>query len=178
MGVGMRRIQLERAPEVLARHAPTVLPPEHHPFVSKVVAALLLFAAYSVFALSHLDSGAPGVTVDSVAAGVFGALTAWFASYFWIGLFLRIANEPSRVLCCLTGASYWIYLVHVPLEITSVGLLAPLLWPAALNVPCVFTATSAVCLLSYALFVRGSFVSVVLSGRRYPRGVGVPMHTD
>jgi glucan biosynthesis protein C len=146
--------------------------------VSKAVLALLLFGGHSVFVLSHLDSGATGVTASSAAAGLFGALTAWVAIYFWIGLFLRVAAEPNRVVRYLTDASYWIYLVHLPIVITFSGILAPLLWPAALKVACVFSATSAVCLLSYDLFVRSTFVSVVLNGRRYPRGFGVPTQVE
>lgn len=137
--------------------------------VSKAVLTLALFAAHSLFVLRHLESGAIGVTASSVAAGLFGALTAWAAIHFWVGLFLRFAAEPSRVLRYLTDASYWIYLVHLPIVVTFAGVFAPLLWPAALKAACVFTATSVVCLSSYALFVRSSFVSVVLNGRRYPR---------
>lgn len=138
--------------------------------VTKAVLALVMFGAHSVFVLRHLDSGIDGVTASSVAAGLFGALTAWFASYFWIGLFLRVASAPNRVLRYLTDASYWIYLVHMPIAITCVGVLAPLLWPPVFKVAVVFTATSAVSVLTYAAFVRSSFVSVVLNGRRYPRG--------
>lgn len=146
--------------------------------ISKAVLALVLFAGHSFFVLRHLDSGATGITAASAAAGVFGALTAWVSIYFWIGLFLRIAPEPQRVVRYLTDASYWIYLVHLPIVIVFSGVLAPLLWPAALKAGCVFAATSAVCLLSYALLVRGSFVSVVLNGRRYPRGFGTKTQTE
>lgn len=146
--------------------------------VSKAVLALVLFVGHSLFVLSHLESGATGITTSSVAAGLFGALTAWVAVYFWIGLFLRVADEPNRVLRYLTDASYWVYLVHMPIVITFAGVLAPLLWPAAVKAACVFSATSAVCLLSYALFVRSSFVSFVLNGRRYPRGLGMPTQTE
>jgi hypothetical protein len=77
----------------------------------------------------------------------------------------------------LTDASYWIYRVHLPIVITCAGAIAPLTWPAVLKAACVFSATSAFCLVTYALFVRGSFVSVVLNGRRYPRGLDEPTPT-
>jgi peptidoglycan/LPS O-acetylase OafA/YrhL len=118
------------------------------------------------------------MTAVSVASGLFGALMAWVSILFWLGLFLRVAHEPNRVLRYLTDASYWIYLVHLPIVITFAGVLAPLHWPAVSKAACVFSATAGTCLLSYALLVRGSFVSVLLNGRRYPRGFGMPTRTE
>ncbi len=146
--------------------------------VSKAVLAFLLFALHSFCALTHIESGAVGMTASSVAAGISGALTAWVSILFWLGWFLRVAHEPNRALRYLTDASYWIYLVHLPVVITFAGVLAPLHWPAVVKAICVFSATAGVCLLSYALLVRGSFVSVLLNGRRYPRGFGTPTQTE
>lgn len=146
--------------------------------VSKALSAVLLFALHAFCALQHIESGVVGITAISVAAGISGALTAWVSILFWVGLFLRVAHQPNRVLRYLTDASYWIYLVHLPVVITFAGVLAPLLWPAGVKAACVFTATTFVCLLSYAVFVRGSFVSVLLNGRRYASGLGTPARTE
>ena len=64
--------------------------------------------------------------------------------------------------------------MHLPVVVTFAGLFVPFLWPAVVKAACVFTATAGVCLLSYAVFVRGSFVSVLLNGRRYPPGFQYP----
>lgn len=144
--------------------------------VSKALLAFLLFAVHAFCVLQHIESRAVGVTAISVAAGISAALTGWISILFWIGLFLRIAHQPHRVVRYLTDASYWIYLVHRPVVITFAGLFVPFLWPAVVKAACVFTATAGVCLLSYAVFVRGSFVSVLLNGRRYPPSSGASGH--
>jgi glucan biosynthesis protein C len=133
----------------------------------------VLFALHSVCALEAIESGAVGVTPMSIASGFFGALLAWVAVLFWLGLALRGASTPKPLLRYLTDASYWIYLVHLPFAITFAGMLAPMAWPALLKVLCVFSATTLVSLLSYALFVRSTFISVLLNGRRYERRFGV-----
>lgn len=83
-----------------------------------------------------------------------------------IGLFVRYLPSQNRTLRYLADSSYWVFLVHM-LGTIGFGILlynAPLGAVAKMSLNIV--ATSAACLLSYHLFVRRSWLGVLLNGRR------------
>lgn len=71
----------------------------------------------------------------------------------------------------LADASYWMYLVHLPVIIWTAGLLAPWSAPAGVKFVGVFIVTTAVTLLTYHGAVRSTAIGRFLNGRRYPRGL-------
>jgi peptidoglycan/LPS O-acetylase OafA/YrhL len=92
---------------------------------------------------------------------------AWYASLFLIGLFSRYCNSESKRVRYHVDASYWVYLLHLPIvyfmQIALVG--AALSWWLKFAVVC--TVTLSVCYFSYHVFVRYTFIGTVLSGKRY-----------
>lgn len=100
--------------------------------------------------------------------GLVYNLCTWFWSVGIIGLFTRHVQRSSAVLRYLSQASYWVYLIHLPLTIAFGALLfgEPLsvLAKSAINI----TATSVIALLSYHLLVRSTWLGDLLNGRRYP----------
>jgi glucan biosynthesis protein C len=66
----------------------------------------------------------------------------------------------------LADASYWIYLVHLPIVITLAGLLAHTTLPVFVKFIVVFGGTTASCIASYRLFVRSTPIGWLLNGRR------------
>lgn len=93
-------------------------------------------------------------------------LTSWLWSLAAIGLALRFLSARSRWLGYLADSSYWVYLVHLPLTIAFGLVLMGLDWPALLKIALNITATTLVCLLSYARWVRATWVGQLLNGRR------------
>jgi len=111
--------------------------------------------------------------VAALAGAGCYALATWTATFAVIGLALRFLSGFSPTRRYIADASYWLYLIHLPivmaLQVAVSGLDRP--WPAK------FAAILAVALplmfASYQLLVRYSFIGAVLNGRRAPRNAAV-----
>jgi len=95
-----------------------------------------------------------------------GALFAWLTVFGLLGLALRSFDRPSPAVRYLADASYWVYLVHLPV----VGLLQADLFGAPLPTWAKFLTTQsvtlAVCLASYQVLVRTTVLGRWLHGSR------------
>ncbi|WP_298520202.1 acyltransferase family protein [uncultured Kordia sp.] len=97
------------------------------------------------------------------------SLTVWLFIFGITGLFIRYGSKHSKRMRYISDASYWVYLIHLPLT----ALFPILLW----NVPLdgiskfllVTTATTIICFVTYHYCVRSTFIGKFLNGRTYPR---------
>jgi glucan biosynthesis protein C len=116
----------------------------------------------------------------AMTAAAFGVAT--YASMFAVvGLALRFWSGHSALRRYLADASYWIYIVHLPLVMAAQVVVKdwPLLWPVKLMI--VVVGVMAVCLASYELTVRHGFMGRWLNGRRVPwrkTRVGAPLAAE
>jgi surface polysaccharide O-acyltransferase-like enzyme len=96
------------------------------------------------------------------------ATASWLLVFGLLGLFRRHFNHPSPTWRYLADASYWFYLIHLPVIFFIEIPLAPLalVWP--IKVTLVGVATLAILLPSYHYLVRPTIIGKVLNGRRYP----------
>ena len=101
------------------------------------------------------------------AALFFCALFTWLMIFGLLGLFKRRAFKPSRSLQYLTTASFWVYIIHLPVVLVFQLLLRDLHWPLLLKFLVVFLATGLVVIGSYELFVRRSFIGRFLNGKSF-----------
>jgi glucan biosynthesis protein C len=93
----------------------------------------------------------------------------WFWSFAVLGLGTRFLATPKPWLAYLADSSYWVYLVHMPLTVAFGALLYGLSLPALAKMGINIAATTALCLASYHLLVRSTWVGVLLNGRRRAR---------
>jgi glucan biosynthesis protein C len=108
---------------------------------------------------------------DTIWWTMVSATVVWLLFFGLAGLFLRHFNHPSPFIRYVVDASFWIYLVHLPLAVWLQGLFSGLdLWPW-IKIFMVVSAIYFVGFVSYDLFVRSSVVGQVLNGRRYPRAI-------
>ena len=107
----------------------------------------------------------PSVKAPMACVYAFAVFASTFAV---IALSLRFLSGYSAVRRYLADASYWTYLIHLPLVLVAQVLMldAPLPWWGKLGV--VVGGVMAVSLLSYELLVRHTFVGLWLNGRRVP----------
>ena len=68
----------------------------------------------------------------------------------------------------LADASYWVYLVHLPLVMAGQVLVLAAPWPWFVKLGAVVASVTAISLLSYELLVRHTFLGRLLNGRRVP----------
>jgi fucose 4-O-acetylase-like acetyltransferase len=114
-----------------------------------------------------------GVVTRGYGPQLLGAYSYHCAGWLWsfacIGLALKFLQSRQAVLGYLSDSAYWVYLLHFPLTIIFGALLYQLPLPALLKIAINIAATTLVCVGSYQLFVRHTWVSQLLNGKRHPR---------
>ena len=114
------------------------------------------------------DQAATSVAVLTV---VVASLTAWAWAYALLGLCVVYLDTERPVVRYLADASYWMYLMHLPLILALEAPLSDLTWPVAVKLVVVLGVGTALLLLSYDLFVRSTWIGAWLNGRRRPRAL-------
>ena len=127
-----------------------------------------LSLAYVVLLVGRLI---PDPTLIHFVACALAGVATWMLIYGIIGLFLDKLSQPRPLFRYLSDASYWMYIVHLPLTIAVPGLLAPWTAPAPIKFAVTLTVVTAVTVTTYHYFVRSTAIGVLLSGRRYPRAL-------
>lgn len=126
----------------------------------------LLAAAGSVL-LSAPTAGGKPVLPAVITAAVAG-VASWTLIYALLGLGLRFLNVERPAIRYLADASYWMYLLHLPLLVAIEIPLVALDWPIMIKLLITWVAAFTVLLLSYHLLVRSTWVGKWLNGRRHP----------
>lgn len=111
---------------------------------------------------------APGAMTALPVAAPVAALAGWCWAYGLLGLGVRFLIRERPAVRYLADASYWMYLVHLPLLVGFEILLVALDWPIALKLGVTWLVVGAVLLASYHLLVRSTPVGRWLNGRAYP----------
>ena len=138
-----------------------------------LAAGFICFVGYLVFFELGCNPN-PGRTCSGTSvvlhlgAVVFLSLSMWFLAYGLFGLFLRYMNHPSPRWRYMADASYWIYIVHVPLVIVLPLLLVNVSAPGIVKAALVVTMATGLILVTYRYFVRSTFIGEQLNGRRFP----------
>lgn len=145
-------------------------------------AVLLLFCALlsGVFFL-HLPEP---ITVEGVAAFLnqspimershwvlvlATAFLAWYVSLLCVMQARKYFAVANPVMRYLADASYWTYLVHLPLVYIMQMLFYFTQWPILIELCLSVGLTLVICFASYQLAVRNTFVGRFLNGRRNSR---------
>ncbi len=93
----------------------------------------------------------------------------WAWAFSVVGVALRFFNARSPVRRYLADASYWIYLVHVPLLFFLQAAVMDLPWHWSVKFFVILTTALALLFASYQILVRDTVLGVVLNGRRHGR---------
>jgi hypothetical protein len=94
------------------------------------------------------------------------ATALWCWCFGLTGLALRYCSAPNPTVRYLADASYWLYLMHLPLIFTLQVLLmnVPLHW--LIKYPLILIITLWLLLLTYQRWVRATWLGQLLNGRR------------
>ncbi|MDR7332708.1 ATP-binding cassette domain-containing protein [Roseateles asaccharophilus] len=95
--------------------------------------------------------------------------SSWAWSFAITGVALRYLSGHNAAIRYVADASYWIYLVHLPVVAALQVWVGhwPLHW--AVKFPFIVTVTLALLLLSYQVLVRPTPIGRLLNGKAYPR---------
>jgi peptidoglycan/LPS O-acetylase OafA/YrhL len=115
----------------------------------------------------------PGVDYAITAVHATAYIVAiWTWSFAVIGAALRFLSTYDAASRYVSDASYWVYLVHVPVVMVLHIGLTLVAWPTLVKFSIVLGVTTAVCLATYEVMVRHTAIGEVLNGRR--GGTGAP----
>ena len=163
---------LHRQPVLMERFARLTAP--------RLLLCLASIAVTLYLARYQNDPGHPQIARYRLLFVIAYAHMMWSLVAVTIGLFKRFLDTPSRVVRYLADASYWLYLVHLPLVVWLQVAVAELPFHWTLKLAAVCTLTVGIALLLYDLFVRSTLIGRVLNGRRRPRAFARtgPWHKD
>lgn len=102
----------------------------------------------------------------TLAANLLQALFAWLMISGSMGLFAQMFSRENRSLRYLSDASYWLYLVHLPLVIFAQWVIREWQLPASIKYVLLVVVVFSLLLLSYQFAVRYTVIGRVLNGPR------------
>ena len=91
----------------------------------------------------------------------------WLMIFASVQVFARWFSHPSSVLRYLSDASYWMYLIHIPLIYFVQYWIAPFPINPWIKLPIVCVFTGLILIISYHVLVRSTLIGTFLNGRRY-----------
>ncbi len=127
----------------------------------------LPFALFILFPVGLSLKGAE-TTGYRILFSVLQVSYTWVMSFAMIGLFHRLFSSQRLWIRYVSDSSYWLYLAHLPLIILLQFLVRNWQLPSMLKFTFVCSVSIGLLLISYQLFVRGTFLGALLNGRRYP----------
>lgn len=103
----------------------------------------------------------------ALAAAAFG-IGVYASVFAVVGLALTFFSGHSPARRYVADASYWVYIVHLPLVMAAQVWVQHLDWPWPAKLAAIVAGVLAVSFASYELLIRHSFMGRWLNGRRVP----------
>ena len=95
----------------------------------------------------------------------FYTISTWMLAAGFIAVFLKFANKPNKFFTYFSDASYWIYIVHLPIVVATLFWLTKwqvsLGWSFVLSIVVGFSVST----LTYQWFVKDTFIGTFLAGK-------------
>ncbi|MGY8711817.1 acyltransferase family protein [Bradyrhizobium sp. 18BD] len=140
-----------------------------------LLAIALILISFVLSGVMLSAPGAPKLPVSFAALRLVSAIlyapAIWIATFAVMGLALRFMSGFSPTRRYLADASYWLYLIHMPIVMTLQVALSQLDWPGLVKFAIILVVAIPPMLASYHLLVRFTFIGAVLNGRRAEKRV-------
>jgi glucan biosynthesis protein C len=133
-----------------------------------VVALLAMAACLAIMGTTPVFTPEPQGQRKLLYAIIY-SVGVWAWCFALVGIALKFFSGFSAARRYLADASYWIYLVHLPLVVALQVVMAKLSWPTIVEFPLLLAIAFGLMLATYHLFVRFSFIGAILNGRRKER---------
>jgi peptidoglycan/LPS O-acetylase OafA/YrhL len=98
-------------------------------------------------------------------------ISALFGTLFIFGIiafFISYFNNHSSLLTYLMQASYWVYIIHLPIVALIPGMINNLNLPVILKYLITINVTIIICFVSYHFAVKSTFLGEFLNGKKHP----------
>lgn len=133
-----------------------------------LVAAVLLGGCFA--ALNFLPASRP-LPLDGLkfAMALLYNATAWAMSIAAISLAMKFLSNPSPARRYVADASYWVYIIHLPIILLLQVVWSQIDWAWWIKFPMIVGSGLVVMFASYHWLVRSTAIGVMLNGRKVPR---------
>jgi len=137
------------------------------PSLARFYIPLLIIAfALGVWMVARLgDATIIGANANIWTRAISASSTGAFVVGF-TGLFLHLFRKPSKAMRYISDSTYWMYLIHLPLVVWLNQLLMPVELNAYAKFSIVMLVSGVIMLGTYQLFVRYTWIGVLLNGPR------------
>jgi peptidoglycan/LPS O-acetylase OafA/YrhL len=140
-----------------------------------VLAIVLILICFVLAGVMLSAPGAPKLPYSfatlRLVAAVLYAIAIWMMTFAVMGLALRFMSGFSPTWRYLADASYWLYIIHLPIVMALQVMLSQLDWPGLIKFAIILVVAVPPMLASYHLMVRFTFIGAVLNGRRAEKRV-------
>ena len=99
------------------------------------------------------------------------SISVWLLIFGITGLYIRYGSSHSHRMRYVSDATYWVYLIHLPLTIIIPSLIIDWPLPATVKFLIVLISTTTICFITYNYLVRATFIGKFLNGRKYSRKI-------
>lgn len=142
-----------------------------------LLALLLILISFVLSGVMLSAPGAPKLPLSfatlRLVSAILYAPAIWIATFAVIGLALRFMSGFSPTRRYLADASYWLYLIHMPIVMVLQVALSQRDWPGLIKFAIILVVAIPPMLASYHLLVRFTFIGAVLNGRRAARQISM-----
>lgn len=139
-----------------------------HAGVNLVVAIALTTGLIIFNGLSFGAAPPSNLVIKTINAAAY-AMAGWAWTFAMVGLALRFLSGYSAVARYLADASYWIYLIHMPIVVVLQGWVSTMDLHWMTKFVIIVGVSMPVMLASYHLLVRRTIIGEILNGKRAPR---------
>jgi hypothetical protein len=108
----------------------------------------------------------PRLDAIRLAAATSYALAMWTTAFAVIGSALRFLSGFSATRRYVADASYWLYLIHLPIVMALQVAVSSLDWPWPAKFATILLIAVPAMFVSYQLLIRYSVIGAMLNGRR------------
>lgn len=98
---------------------------------------------------------------------LFNAVIVWLFIFGITGLFIRHSSNYSKKMRYISDASYWVYLIHLPLTAIIPAFIWQFKLPTLIKFLIVLCLTTFICFATYHTLVRNTFIGKFLNGKKY-----------
>lgn len=132
------------------------------------LALALILGGTSLYLAGGIVPNLTAPPAPSLLNAAVYALAVYAATFAALALSLRCLSEHSRVLRYLSDASYWVYIIHLPVVMALQIAVFQLAWPWPVKLAAILGGTMIAALGTYELLIRHSFMGRWLNGRKVP----------
>lgn len=108
---------------------------------------------------------------NSIMLMILSSIIIWLFIFGITGLFIRYGSKYSKRMRYISDASYWVYLIHLPITAIIPAFIYKWEFQANIKALIVLIVTTFICFISYHYLVRNTFIGKFLNGRKYPQKI-------